>query len=833
MKPKSAIRHFLAALGAATLTISSASAADVTWDIAPGTVGPGDSAITGGDGTWDTTNGNWTTDAGANNIAWGNDNHDTAVFSGTAGTVGLGTGITIGGLKFNTDGYLITGDTLTMGAAGSLFTGANVTATISSVLAGSAAIAKTGAGTLTLSGTNTHTGATTLNAGTLKLDFGASDTSKLADGAALFLNGGTLELSGGSHLETVSGTTLSGGTTFVTQTNSGTAKLAMGAITISGGALDFSASDIATTTRTNTNGVLAATAGIYRFTVAGADWAKNDGSNNIVAYDTYTTLPSSVTTIAGNTNFFVNGDLSINTTANLFVTSSSFKITPSAANQSITVADNMAFSIGSVLFTGDKDFSINTSGANGRVNINRIHHYATGTLTLGALGGTYSQYGTGKTILTQTAAAANNQLFIYGGTVQISSNAQIGTGTGGITLGNGTLELNSAGTITLSGRAVTLTAQGGTLDVTGGGTMEVNGVISGSGSPLNIGSGSTNGTVSFTNANTYTNDTNIVGGTLALGAGGSIASSPTITVGSGATLDASAVSGGWTLGASQMLTGSGGVTGNVTVAEAANLAPGDLVGTLSIGGNLTVSDMAGGAGRLFYELGPIDASDRIAVTGTLTIGSGVLGLSDFDFTNVGGLQEGVYTLITSGTLSGTLDATDLEGTIGATDIILGTSGNNIILTVATPGSDPFDTWAATGTLGLVTFDGDTNGDGVQDGLAFLLGAANPDDNALGLLPTVTADDGTLVMTFNCLSTADRGTAELRVEHSSDLGIGDPWLATVDQVPDADDLTADNGVTFTVVAGPAGPPATNTVTATIGSGQAADGKLFGRLVALKP
>ena len=31
----------------------------------------------------------------------------------------------------------------------------------------------------------------------------------------------------------------------------------------------------------------------------------------------------------------------------------------------------------------------------------------------------------------------------------------------------------------------------------------------------------------------------------------------------------------------------------------------------------------------------------------------------------------------------------------------------------------------------MTFDGDTNGDGVQDGIAFLLGVANPDDDANG------------------------------------------------------------------------------------------------------
>jgi hypothetical protein len=139
----------------------------------------------------------------------------------------------------------------------------------------------------------------------------------------------------------------------------------------------------------------------------------------------------------------------------------------------------------------------------------------------------------------------------------------------------------------------------------------------------------------------------------------------------------------------------------------------------------------------------------------------------------------------------------------------------------------FDDWAGTGTLGPVTFDGDTNADGVQDGLAFLLGAVNPDDNATGRLPSVTRNgSGGLVLTFSCLPIADRGDAKLYVGHSGDIGVSDVWLATVDQVPDATDAVPDNGVTFVV--NPGSP--TNSVVATIASSEAAGGKLFGRLVA---
>jgi hypothetical protein len=129
----------------------------------------------------------------------------------------------------------------------------------------------------------------------------------------------------------------------------------------------------------------------------------------------------------------------------------------------------------------------------------------------------------------------------------------------------------------------------------------------------------------------------------------------------------------------------------------------------------------------------------------------------------------------------------------------------------------------------VTFNGDTNGDGVQDGLAFLLGAANPDDNALGLLPTVTETSGGLVMAFDMLDSASRGTATLSVEHSSDLGISDAWTTVA--VPDSDGGPTD-GVTF-LVGTASGSPSVHSVTATIGSSEAAAGKLFGRLKAVKP
>lgn len=142
--------------GSLLLAISSTSAATVTWDTAPGTVGPGNGSVTGGAGTWNTSNGNWTVDGGANNIAWVNGNNDTAVFGGTAGTVTLGANVTVGGLTFNTNSYTIAPGSGPFGITFGTTSTVNVSTGVSSVSAAisGSGIVKSGAGTLTLSGSN-------------------------------------------------------------------------------------------------------------------------------------------------------------------------------------------------------------------------------------------------------------------------------------------------------------------------------------------------------------------------------------------------------------------------------------------------------------------------------------------------------------------------------------------------------------------------------------------------------------------------------------------------------------------------------------------------------
>ena len=137
-------------------------------------------------------------------------------------------------------------------------------------------------------------------------------------------------------------------------------------------------------------------------------------------------------------------------------------------------------------------------------------------------------------------------------------------------------------------------------------------------------------------------------------------------------------------------------------------------------------------------------------------------------------------------------------------------------------SDPYLSWAGAG----VPFDGDSNSDGVQNGLAWLLGAANPTANANGLLPVPTAETGgSLKMTFNMLNAASRGTSTVEVQHSSDLGISDPWTGV--PVPNTSGGPT-NGVIFVIT--PGSP--LNGVQATIAPSEAAGGKVFSRLKGLK-
>lgn len=355
----------------------------------------------------------------------------------------------------------------------------------------------------------------------------------------------------------------------------------------------------------------------------------------------------------------------------------------------------------------------------------------------------------------------------------------------GITLNNGTIsgttDKTDFGTYFWAGGSITANGSSNTISAArlglGGGTantplstdaLSISSILGGTNASANNGSLTKNGagTLTLTAVNRYIGATTVNAGTLLINGGTSATSAVTVNGGN--------------------LGGTGTIGGNVTVAAAGNLSPGVNAGTLNINGNLTISAMASGAGRLKFDLGALaGTNDRIVVGGTLSLGT--LALDDLAVTNLGDLEAGIYTLITSTGLTGTVDggtAPIAPGFRGK----LQTTGNHLEL-VVTVESSPYETWAGSG----VTFDSDSNNDGVDNGMAWLLGATNPSENATDKLPAASTLADNLRLTFRCLKSTHRGGMVLKIQTSSDMGLTDPWVTNEAVVPDADSIS--NGVVF--------------------------------------
>ncbi len=198
---RSALSGTIALLAVAILSCASTPRAHATtyyWDgdgsapLNDATTGNG----LGGTGTWDTASSKWW-DPNNPNVdgLWGNAAYSIAVFIGTPGTVSLGSGLQTNGLSFFSNGFNLTGGTLTLvGTAPTIYVAPAQTATITSTIAdsGAAGLYKSGLGTLVLNGVNTYTGPTTVGFGSLLVNGSTSATSAVAVGDPLNPGGGVL-----------------------------------------------------------------------------------------------------------------------------------------------------------------------------------------------------------------------------------------------------------------------------------------------------------------------------------------------------------------------------------------------------------------------------------------------------------------------------------------------------------------------------------------------------------------------------------------------------------------------------------------------------------------
>lgn len=269
--------------------------------------------------------------------------------------------------------------------------------------------------------------------------------------------------------------------------------------------------------------------------------------------------------------------------------------------------------------------------------------------------------GTAAAVLSGTVwtVGGRNTTAVFAGVITGTSITKAGTGTWILT-GNNTY----TGATTISAGAIQI-GQGstnGTLgpnnanNVTDNAALIFNrydsitygGIVSGDGSLTQGGAGR----LTLSAANTYTGSTYVSAGTLALATGGSITSSTNIDLANGAVLDVSEHSGGsLTLLSGQTLSGDGSVNGNFSMGSGSTLAPGNGgLGYLIFSNSLTMNP---GSKTILKLSDNLQTNDIINASATLT-GGGTLVLTNAD-TNP--LQAGdAFKLFNAGIYAGNFSA---------------------------------------------------------------------------------------------------------------------------------------------------------------------------------
>jgi autotransporter-associated beta strand protein len=666
MKPSHTFRSFF--IGCSSLlAASSLHAASVTWDITPGTIGSGDSAITGGTGAWNTTNGNWTTDAGANNIAWVNGNNDTAIFGDTAGTVTLGTGITVGGLQFDAATYTVTGNTLTFGAAGNI--AANSNALISSVIAGgaAAAIKKTGAGELELTATNTFAGQLTVESGKLVVNSLNNNAAagRLGNSSLSVILGasgqtGTLKYTGGNVTSTKRFTIAAGGTgVFEISSVATTAANISGAIDGSGalsktgpGTLQLSANSSYTGILTVSEGTLKATGNNNAMGVTPATLVLNGGTTLdfpdssgrtffrgttiagnatiipqknaagpgvLYTLNTLAIGANTLTVSGGNVNSGL-ASLRFSGTTTLTGTATFDIINPVAGGGTVltlngAVGDSGQGFIkdgnGTLVLNAANTYTGSTAVNNGILQFNNSGFAAAARSVTVAAGATVAAgYAIDDTFLNRVAENSNAFTVALG--INSANALDFNTSTGA-TLPNASL--GAVGSFTYSGA---LTPNGTTYRLGGGGgTLTVDSILTGSGNSLVV---SGPGTVILSGANDYGGATTVSSGTLQFASAAAIGSTSGISPAAG-TIVAAGYDADQTF-----LTPLTGSSNAFTVALAANVTN-NLDFSAGTGANLSNASL-GATGAFSYSgnLTPFGTTYRLGGGGgTLTVTSNLTG----------------------------------------------------------------------------------------------------------------------------------------------------------------------------------------------------------------
>jgi fibronectin-binding autotransporter adhesin len=185
---------------------------------------------------------------------------------------------------------------------------------------------------------------------------------------------------------------------------------------------------------------------------------------------------------------------------------------------------------------------------------------------------------------------------VNAGTLATSAADRIGNSSDVTVASGATLQLGGAETVGSIAGAGGVAIGGSAFTAGGSGaSTSYSGAISGVGGSFTKAGA---GTLTFTGSNTYTGATTVSAGTLAFSGAGSV-DSTSLVVGSGATLDVSAVTGGYTLGSGKTLSGVGTVAGGMTLGNGSTIAPGASAG---VAGTLTTADLVLTGGTYAFNL---------------------------------------------------------------------------------------------------------------------------------------------------------------------------------------------------------------------------------------
>ena len=467
------------------------------------------------------------------------------------------------------------------------------TLTYGGVIDGTSTFYKSGAGTLILSGTNTNTGSTSITAGTLRVTGALDDTAVSVSSGATYdvdATDAVANISGEGTVDIASGVTLTVGSNNLSTTLSGVIsgdgnliKVGTGRITLSG-ANDYTGSTTVSAgyLRAQHNTALGTTAG--NTNVANGATLELIGGITIGSGEDLTIIGDGMSD--GNYLGALRNVSGTNTyQGSITLSTSTSRIVSSAGT--LNISGNIINGSIDLIISGSGDTSISGVIGNGSGALSKR---GSGTLTLSGTN-TY----TGITT-------------ISAGTLSISADNNLGNpdtlDADRLTFNGGTLLITE--TITLNtNRGITLSTDGGTINVANTKTVTYDGVITGSTAFTKDG----NGILDLGGTNTYTGATNIDDGTLQIT--GALAQTA-VTVASGATYDSDTTD---TIGS---IDGAGAIEINTGT-------------TLTVGGNNTSTTHTGvisGAGNLIKEgTGTLTLQGTNTYTGDTTVNNGAITVS--------------------------------------------------------------------------------------------------------------------------------------------------------------------------------------------------------------